>query len=427
VTHGNLFSIVKNTSATVVVRGTFGLARIVILLLIAGKFGPSEFGRLALALSIVDILKVVADLGIDTIAIRYFAANAARTEEFFNSVISLKVLLATVCFVAAPAVFALVYGSAPGIELLLIVALSIYTGLLVNGFVSYFQARLAMTKVLVSNLVGVGIYVVLTAVGISLNWPLAAIVAAIPVGELATLLFMIRLFRREHQIRLAFDKTIILGALKESIYVGISGIIVVTYLRLDTLVIGGLLGDRGVGEYAVAVRLVEPFLLIFSSLSISLYASLSGAWSVAPPSETRRTIKRVLVPVVLLALGAAFFLSFLGKPFISLLSLEYLKSAEVLQVLSWSLVLKAINMQLTAILNSLGKFRIITVIAVNNLLLSMVFNLILISRYGILGAAATVVLVEGLNMLLQFVCFSYVTNNFLGKWLRRWKRDSNRR
>lgn len=426
-THGNLFSIIKNTSATVIIRGAFGLARIVMLLLIARKFGPGEFGQLSLALSIVDILKVVADLGIDTIAIRYLAAHAERTEEFLSNVLGLKVVLSTCCFVAAPAIFSLLYGSEQGMELLAIVAFSIYTGLLVNAFVSYFQARLAMTKVVLSNLVGVGLYVALSTVGISFNWPLQAIVAAIPLAELATLLFMLRLFRKEHEIRLAFDKAIIFGALKESIYVGISGIIVVTYLRLDTLVIGALLGDSGVGEYAVAVRLVEPFLLVFSSLSISLYASLSGAWGVAPPSETRRTIKRVLVPVVLLALSAAFFLSFLGRPFISLLSPEYSKSAAVLQVLSWSLAFKAVNMQLTAMLNSLGKFRIITVVAVNNLLLSLGFNLIFISRYGILGAAATVVLVEGLNMFLQFVCFSYVTSNFLGRWLRRWKRDSDRR
>lgn len=409
------------------IRGAFGLARIVVLLMIARKFGAGEFGQLALALSIIDISKVVADLGIDIIIIRRIAADLSSTEKLFGNIISLKLLFSTGCFFTAPLAHVLIFERAGGVELVFIVAFSIYTSLLINAFVSYFQAKLSMARVVISNLTGAGIYILLTIAGIGSDLPLRVVIVAMPLSELVTLALMLRQFRREAQLRLAFDKAVIFDILKESVFVGISGIIVVTYLRLDTLVIGWFVGDRGVGEYAVAYRLVEPFLLIFSSLATSLYASLSGAWGVAPLAQIRQTIKRVIVPVVMLALIGICGLSFLGRPFLNMLSDEYSKSANVLFVLSWSILFKAVNTQLTAILNSLGKFRIITIIAANNLLLCLALNLLLVPRYGILGAAATVVLVEAINMLLQLICIFYLTNNFFGKWLKRWQSDRNRR
>ena len=409
----SLFPILKNTSATIIVRGMSGLVRIVLLLIIARKFGPVQFGQLSLALSFTEIFKVVADLGIDTIAIRRFAGGSEEKEKFLNNIVGLKVLLSTVSYLAAPVFFILIYRNVGGINFLFVTAISIYTTLLVNAFVSYFQAHLTMTKVIISNAIGSGVFVVLTLGGIVLNLPLVMIILAMPLAELITLILIAQLYQKHHQLNIEFDKAMAQTILRESLYVGISSIIVVTYLRLDTLMIGTYVGGKGVGEYSVAYRIVEPFLLLFSSLSLSLYASLSGSWNVESGSVNRRTIQRIVVPAGIFGLAAASILSFVVPKFITLISAEYVHAGEVLAVLGWSVVFKAINPQLTAILNSLGKFRIITIIAANNMLLSIILNMIFIPMYGILGAALTVVVVEGVNTLVQGLCISYTMKTVL--------------
>ena len=60
---GSLFSIARNTGATVIIRGGSGIARILLLLLIAKRFGPEDFGRLSLVLSLVEIVRVIAGIG----------------------------------------------------------------------------------------------------------------------------------------------------------------------------------------------------------------------------------------------------------------------------------------------------------------------------------------------------------------------------
>ncbi len=421
VASGNLFSIIKNTSATVIIRGLFGVVRIVILLLIARKFGPIEFGYISLAVPFIEIFKVAADLGIDTVSIKRIAVDERGAENFLNNILAIKVLLSTISILVAPILFYLIYRNVRSIEILFVVASSIFTGLLINAFNSYFQAKLSMMKIVMSNVIGVTIYGLLTLAGMVLDVPLIILVAAIPISEFVTLYMITRLYSTQHPVHLEFDFPLIRSTLKESIYVGISGIIVVIYLRLDGLMIGSYLGEGAVGEYAVASRIVEPFLLIFSSLSIALYASLSGLWSGDNTKEARKTIIRVMVPAAGIAIVGALVLSLFVPSLVAKIWKGYENSGAVLQVLGWSLIFKAVNMQLTAIMNSLGKFRIITIIASINLVMCVVFNIIFLQKFGIRGGAMTVVLVEGVNMISQFICVSYLMNNFIGKRLREWQ------
>ena len=82
---------------------------------------------------------------------------------------------------------------------------------------------------------------------------------------------------------------------------------------------------------------------------------------------------------------------------------EFSQSGSVLVFLSVALIFKSINPQLTAILNSLGKFRLLALITFVNLSAGIVLNMIFLPRYGVLGAALTVVCVECLNCVLQSV------------------------
>jgi O-antigen/teichoic acid export membrane protein len=395
----NLFSIFKNSAATVVARGAFGAARIVMLLLIASAFGAAEFGALSLALAFIEIFKVIADVGIDVATIRRFAAIPESSSKLLNNALSLKLLFSTSAMVVAPLVFFLLYGSA-GLNLLLVALPAIATGLLTNAFLSYFQAKLSMARAMVSYLAGVGVYVGLTSVALILRLPLALLVAVIPLSELSSLWLLSKKYAMDVPLRLELDHHLVRELLHESVFVGISSTIVVVYLRLDNLMISLLLGNEWLGKYAVAFRLIEAPSLLFSSLSVSLYASLSGNW-VKAPAENYQSIKRVLLVVAGITAAAIFVLVFVVRPLLPLLSPQYEDSERVLIVLSLSLLFKGVNPQLTGMLNSLGKFRILVWITVGNLAVSFILNIVLIPAYGIVGAALAVLFTELINSLVQ--------------------------
>ncbi|MBI3610001.1 MAG: flippase [Nitrospirae bacterium] len=395
-----LLPIIKNTSSTILIRGLFGVARIILLLLIARKFGPADFGRLSLALSVVELFRFAADLGIDTVLIRQFSINRLSAEKLLGNSLILKLTTATAGYLATVFLFRIFYGRIDALNLLFILSATIYTTLFINAFVSYYQAKLRMAEIVGSNAMCAAAYVFLTLLGLSMNWSLATLCVIMPLSELANLYLIYKVYKRSSSLTFSFDPQIIRHLLREGFPVAFSNIMVVTYMRLDQLMLGWFKGETAIGEYAAAFRVTEPFMLVFTSLSISLYASLSGAWD-GPRARIRTTALRVIGPTVVITFCIASLLSLFSQDIMGLISKAYTHSSEALRLLGWAMMFKAVNAQLTAIINSKGLYRIITVTALLNLAINVSLNLLLIPRYGIIGAAWSVVLTEGVNTILQ--------------------------
>src|SRR4051812_43262710 len=130
-----------NSASSVVVRAISGLVRLGILLAIARAYGPESFGKLSLAVAIVEILRMFSDFGIDTISIRKLTQTGpAQRAELLAWILGSKLLLA-VCFygVAAAALFLLAKWSFE-VLLGLIAGLSIIFSTLLGAFASYLQS-----------------------------------------------------------------------------------------------------------------------------------------------------------------------------------------------------------------------------------------------------------------------------------------------
>lgn len=396
----SLLPIIKNTASTVSVRGLIGIARIILILLIARKFGPADFGRLSLALSVVELFRFAADFGIDTVLIRQFSINRIPAIKLLSNSLILKLLTATVGYIASVFFFFVFYSTIDALNLLFVLATTIYTTLLINAFVSYYQAKLRMVEIVANHVISGVVYILLTLLGLSMNWSLVMLCAIIPVTELLNLYLVHRVYKRTSSLSFSFDRGIVLNLLREGLPVGLSGIMIITYMRLDNLMLGWFKGETAIGEYAAAFRVTEPFMLIFTSLSISLYASFSEAWD-NPHARPRTTALKVIGPTIVITLCVATILSLLSDDIMGLISKAYLNSAKVLPILGWAIVFKAVNAQLTAIINSKGLYKIITGIAFVNLIVNLSLNLLLIPRYGIIGAAVAVLLTEGINTIIQ--------------------------
>lgn len=406
---GNSFpKVIRNTGATIFIRGCFGIARIFLLLVIAKKFGPADFGALSLALSFSEIFKVVADFGVDTVLLRRFVVNKALSARLLGNGLTLKLLSATAAYFIANAVCWLLYKNVGAFHLLLIIAASLYTTLLVNAFVSYFQANLNSASIVVPNAASTIVYILLTVFGVHAGWSLGLLAAIIPFCELINLAATARVFSMASSLRMRFDKKIIWSIIIGSVPVGVAGIVVVIYSRLDVLMIEWFLGQKQLGEYAFAYRLTEPFLLLFSSLSISIYAFFSGMSRSSDIAAIKQKMIKVIVPVAIAGILCAAGLSISANWLTSLVSDKYAGAGSVLPVLAFAIVFKALNAQLTALINSGGKYKYITYIALNNLAINVILNLLLIPAAGIKGAAFAAVSTEAINTVVQSVCVFYV-------------------
>ena len=102
--------ILRNSFSTVIVRGMFGFARIIVLLFLAKTYGVREFGLFSLILIFIEIAKVASDLGVDIVSIRRFAADQKNTSIVLNSILGLKLLSATLGTILTIGIYAFLYG-----------------------------------------------------------------------------------------------------------------------------------------------------------------------------------------------------------------------------------------------------------------------------------------------------------------------------
>lgn len=395
----SLKELIRNSLSTLFVRGVLGAGRILILLLIARGFEPAEFGIFILVFSFVEVSKAIAEFGIDTVSIREFTKVRAP-HRFLETVLFLKIGTATGAYLLSFLLFWSIYGK--GIDLFLICAISLYTSAIFGAFSSFFQSQLKMDKIMKAATSSTLSYLIFIALGVYYRLSLPFLMMAIPLSELINLLVVVGIYRQTNSLNFGFRGNLISKLLKKSLPVGITGILIMLYSRMDTLLLGYILGDKEVGEYGVAYRFIEPFLLISGAFSISVYSSLSRTLKEKRLiSDIREELIRIFYPPVLFSLLVSLLL-YQGADFlVALVSKKYIFSSRALEILAIALFLKTINMQITAVINAKGRYGAVTGIASINLLVNLSLNLILIPKYHIMGAAMAATLTEAMNTIMQ--------------------------
>ncbi|MBI3802780.1 MAG: flippase [Nitrospirae bacterium] len=400
---GALSAIVENTMVMVFLKGLTGIARVFLFLLIARQFGPAEFGVFSLVYAFVEIFRSLSDLGVDTVLIRRLSRQQGAVEALIGNAFALKCLFATGGYLIALISFSFLYPDIGGRPFLLILATTIYTTLLINLFNTYFQAKLRLIEAALGHIISALSYILLTLIILRGGGSLLLICFIVPVTELANLIILFKIYGRYGRVRPQFQSAVARELIGESLPVGLSVMMIVIYMRMDQLLLGWFQGTTAVGEYAAAFRITEPFMLIFTSLSLSLYASLSSPSGDFFQKGSRRIVSKVLMVTFLSTLSVASLLSFYARPLIGWVVTPSDRVTLVLMILSGSIVFKSINAMLTAIINSLGKYRVVTAVAAGNLLINSILGFVLIPRYSMIGAAIAVVVTEAINTAIQSI------------------------
>ena len=142
--------------------------------------------------------------------------------------------------------------------------------------------------------------------------------------------------------------------------------------------------------------------MISHSFSTTAYTVLSGAErSNGSVSDVIRTVLRIMWPAYGLLAGFAVIALLAGKIFLARFLPMYLSAYPIMAILSITLLVRSLNIGLTAIFNSRAMYSTVTRIAAINLGLNLALVLLLAQKYGAVGAAWAALLTESVNTLIQ--------------------------
>ena len=387
---------------------------------VARYLGPTRFGELAYIIAFIAFFQVVAGLEADGFIVRDIARSHGDTAVILGTSLRLRIVSGIISWLAAITLMYLLHPEDGRLCLLVIVvgAMLVFQAadIVDLWFESQSQSKRTVMAKLFSYLFSSGIKVILL-----LNKaPLIAFAAVISLESAALAIALIFAYRRfPTDCRWRAD----LAQAKKLLHLcwpfAASGVMITAYMRIDQIMLRDMLGESELGIYAAALTLVQAWNIIPATLVTSLapFIARKKARGEAEYRDALVIIFRFFAIVAFVASG----LTALASPFIVglLYGAQYRSSALVLSLLVFVIVFVFQGMaQSLWVVND--NVRIVNLLATSlAALVSIVANLVLIRKFGIMGAVCSYLLAQGASVavipcLLRRDLFELYKRAFLG-------------
>jgi O-antigen/teichoic acid export membrane protein len=396
-------SVLGNSFATLMLRGASFGVRVLCMLVAAKKAGPELFGTISVFFTMAEIVRVLADCGVDTVMLRNMATQ--RGEELARSMgaaLSAKLIAGGVIGASLLAVMFRVNPDHPALNLS--IGLLALTPLALNFGANYFIAtqRTSMVGVPVTVLTFLAAISVAAATVLSRGpTPLVLVVAGY---ELVVGGWLVRHAIRTSGVRPRLSAHAAVGLVRTSLPLGVAIAVGYTYGKFDVFILDRFCGRESVGQYSVWSRLLDPFLFACGAIAITAYGHLSAAVHEGDAAKTRSILRRYILLNLSVSGVAVAILAVAGGLLARRLLPGYAESVWIGQLLAVLLMIRSLNSILTAVLQAAEERKLVMLISLMNFVVALLACVTLARVAGVLGVVGGLVLMESINFTVQAVC-----------------------
>ena len=160
-------------------------------------------------------------------------------------------------------------------------------------------------------------------------------------------------------------------------------------LQIDSLLIGRFLGEIEVGYYAVAAIFMQGIILLAQAIQIVTTPSIAVLYAKRDFINIRALINKTMLKVFVVTLCISAFLAIFGKFIIIIIfTEEFLPSFMPMTILLIGYTIYSAFVSIGTCLISIGKVQIVFKISILCAIFSTLLNVILIPKFGLVGAAS---------------------------------------
>jgi O-antigen/teichoic acid export membrane protein len=372
---------------------------------IARYLGPENYGVLSYSIAFVGLFGFIASLGVDGILNRDLIQTPERRDELLGTTFRLKLIGGALAFSLA-VLFVLIIEADPLVKILVTLFSFSFISQSIGIIGIYFNAEVKAKNNVKAQLFAMIISSILKVLVILLG---KGVIWFVIVFVLDSVWQGIGLLRAYNNFGLKignwkFDKTLAKNLLTNSWPLMLASAAGLIYLKIDQVLIGQMLGNREVGIYTAAVKLVEVWYFIPGIICTALFPAVLNAKKTSEEMYRRR-LKNFYILMFLIPFLIAIPISLLAKPIIQILfGNGYLESVTILRIYVWSSIGLFLANTFNYYLMSENLTKIIFWLNFFTMILNIILNLIFITIFGLVGSAyATLfsyLIIPGLAILI---------------------------
>ena len=390
-----------------------GLA-LVVTMISARYLGPSGYGLINYAASIVAFFVPIMQLGLNGTLVQEILQEPEREGETLGTALVMSLISSIACLVGVGAFTAIANRGETQTVLvcLLYSLLLIFRGLEMIQY--WFQAKLLSKHTSLAVLfayVIVAVYrIVLLITGCSIYW--FAVSQAIDVALIA--LSQLTIYRKLSVQKLRFSMERAKRMFTKSKYYIIPGLMITIFAQTDRIMLKLMMNDEAVGFYSAAVACASLTSFVFVAIIDSARPSILEGKKQSGDIFCSR-MKLLYATIIILALLQSGFITLLAKPIVAILyGSKYGTAVSTLRIVVWYSTFSYMGAVRDVWILSEEKQKYLWAINLSGATANILLNAILIPLYGINGAAVASLLTQMFtNVITGWIIPAIRPNNHL--------------
>lgn len=361
---------------------------------LARVLGVESFGLLSLAQVTAFYLWLLADLGVYMYGIREIAKDKNRVTEIINPILTLRVTSSLAVFILyMTALFILDLSGQTRLVFvgcgLYLIAYAFSTDWVIKGL-EQFKYLTVGTFTASAIFLGGILYFVRGSEDLvlaSFIWPFSYLC-----GSIALMILLIKKLKVIPHPN--FNLGLWISHIRESIFFAISGGVLVLYNFLPMILLGVYFSTYEVGIFAAPFKLVWAIGLAGYLLPAAFYPTLAELF-IKDRKSFHRTHRNLQILMLTLGLPMALIVVSFTPEIVSLLwGSAYQESAEVLRIVIWMIPLLYLRYSFGSVILATGFQKQHNLGSFAGLLTVTISGILLIPRYGIVGASISLIVAE---------------------------------
>ncbi len=397
-------SITKNTAFMTMASVGQKIVAFVYFTLIARNIGAEGTGKYFFALSFTTIFVVFVDLGLTNVLVREAARMKEKMQQYLSTILSVKLFFGVITYIVAVITINLLGYPIETKHLVYLSAvtmlfdslhLTIYGVLRAIGDLKYEAIGIVSSQL---------ITLILGSIFLYFGYPLIFLILAFTIPSFFNVLFAATVLISKYKISLKpkFEKETFLFISKIAVPFALAAVFARVYSYIDSVLLSKLAGDVAVGWYSIAYKITFAFQFVPLALVAALYPRFSEYFK-NNKSKLSFAFEQSLKYLLIIAFPIVFGISILAKDIVlTLYTEEFINAILPLQILLAGLIFSYVSFPIGAFLNACDRQKTQTTIVGIVLSFNVVLNLILIPKFGVVGAASAAAIGNVLLTILGY-------------------------